>query len=217
VAVLDVRLPDGDGVSVCRDIRSRAPGVACLIFTAFTDDQALLDSILAGASSFNLFGGGTSNKSSRLYRALVETGLAAGVSAGLSPTVEPYLYSIACTVRSGQTPEAVEKALDAEMERARSEPVSEQELAKAVKQARAIFSYGAESVTNQGYWLGVTEVFDNYRWFETYLERLAAVTVADVQRVAQKYLARTNRTVGAFTPEANGQPAGPLDEDDHGE
>ena len=40
VALLDARLPDGNGVSVCRDIRSRAPGVACLIFTASSDDQA---------------------------------------------------------------------------------------------------------------------------------------------------------------------------------
>jgi DNA-binding NarL/FixJ family response regulator len=50
VAVLDVRLPDGDGMSVCRELRSRAPEVACLMFTAFSDDQALLDSILAGAA-----------------------------------------------------------------------------------------------------------------------------------------------------------------------
>jgi len=54
VAVLDVRLPDGDGVSVCRAVRSRAPEVACLMFTAFSDDQALLDSILAGAAGYLL-------------------------------------------------------------------------------------------------------------------------------------------------------------------
>jgi DNA-binding NarL/FixJ family response regulator len=54
VAVLDVRLPDGDGVSVCREIRSRLPGVACLMFTAFSDDQALLDSIMAGAAGYVL-------------------------------------------------------------------------------------------------------------------------------------------------------------------
>ena len=50
VAVLDVRLPDGDGISVCRVVRSRLPGVACLMFTAFGDDQARLDSIMAGAA-----------------------------------------------------------------------------------------------------------------------------------------------------------------------
>jgi two-component system, NarL family, response regulator DevR len=50
VAVLDVRLPDGDGVSVCREIRSQLPEVACLMFTGFSDEEALLDSILAGAA-----------------------------------------------------------------------------------------------------------------------------------------------------------------------
>jgi DNA-binding NarL/FixJ family response regulator len=54
VAVLDVRLPDGDGVLVCREVRARLPGVACLMFTAFSDDQARLDSILAGASGYVL-------------------------------------------------------------------------------------------------------------------------------------------------------------------
>jgi DNA-binding NarL/FixJ family response regulator len=54
VAVLDVWLPDGDGVSVCREIRSRWPKVACLMFTAFSDDQALQDSILAGAAGYVL-------------------------------------------------------------------------------------------------------------------------------------------------------------------
>ena len=54
VAVLDVRLPDGDGVLVCREVRSRMPEVACLILTAFGDDQALLDSILAGAAGYVL-------------------------------------------------------------------------------------------------------------------------------------------------------------------
>ncbi len=54
VAVLDVRLPDGDGVSVCREVRSRTPEVACLMFTAFSDDQALLDSIMAGAAGYVL-------------------------------------------------------------------------------------------------------------------------------------------------------------------
>jgi DNA-binding NarL/FixJ family response regulator len=54
VAVLDVRLPDGDGVSVCREVRSRMPGVACLMFTAFSDQQTLLDSIMAGAAGYML-------------------------------------------------------------------------------------------------------------------------------------------------------------------
>ena len=54
VVVLDVRLPDGDGVSVCREVRSRAPGVACLMLTAFSDDEALLASVMAGAAGYVL-------------------------------------------------------------------------------------------------------------------------------------------------------------------
>ena len=54
VAVLDVRLPDGDGVSVCRDIRSQLPDVACLMLTSFADDEALFDALMAGASGYVL-------------------------------------------------------------------------------------------------------------------------------------------------------------------
>jgi len=54
VAVLDVRLPDGDGVTVCRDIRSRMPQVGCLMLTSFTDDEALFDAIMAGAAGYVL-------------------------------------------------------------------------------------------------------------------------------------------------------------------
>ncbi|MEV7085487.1 response regulator transcription factor [Streptomyces sp. NPDC093085] len=54
VAVLDVRLPDGDGITVCRELRSRLPGLACLVLTSFDDDEALLDAIMAGAAGYVL-------------------------------------------------------------------------------------------------------------------------------------------------------------------
>jgi two-component system response regulator DevR len=54
VALLDVRLPDGDGVQVCREIRSRHPEIHCLMLTSFSDDEALFDAIMAGASGFIL-------------------------------------------------------------------------------------------------------------------------------------------------------------------
>ncbi len=187
----------GEGETAYVEVAYHAPAVTDPDFYP----MVALDSILAGASSLNLFGGTTSNKSSRLYRSLVEKGLAASVSGDLNPTVDPYLYSIFCTVRQGQTPEAVEHALEAEVERIRSEAVSEAELFKALKQAKAMFAYSAESVTHQGFWLGFTEIFDTYKWFENYLDRLAGVTLADVQRVAQKYLVRTNKTTGYYLPE----------------
>jgi DNA-binding NarL/FixJ family response regulator len=54
VAVLDVRLPDGDGVTVCRELRSRMPDLRCLMLTSFADDDALFDAIMAGASGYVL-------------------------------------------------------------------------------------------------------------------------------------------------------------------
>ena len=54
VAVLDVRLPDGNGVAVCREIRSQMPEVACLMLTSFADDDALFDAVMAGAAGFVL-------------------------------------------------------------------------------------------------------------------------------------------------------------------
>jgi DNA-binding NarL/FixJ family response regulator len=54
VAVLDVRLPDGDGVTVCRDLRSQLPELACLMLTSFSDDDALLGAVMAGAAGYVL-------------------------------------------------------------------------------------------------------------------------------------------------------------------
>ncbi len=54
VAILDVRLPDGSGVAVCREIRSTAPEVACVMLTSYADDEAMIASIMAGASGYVL-------------------------------------------------------------------------------------------------------------------------------------------------------------------
>jgi zinc protease len=162
--------------------------------------MAVLSTVLTGATGMNLFAPGPPNRSSRLYRALVATGLAAGVSGSLFPMLDPFLYSISATVRSGQSLEEVEQALDAELDAIRQEPISEDEVSTAIKQARAQFAYSSESVTNQGFWLGLSAVVADTGWFESFLDRLEAVTTDEVHRVANDYLPRRNRTIGHYLP-----------------
>ncbi len=151
----------------------------------------VLDTILGGAKGMSLWGGGTSNRSSRLYKALVETELASDADCAISSTVDPYLFSFSATVRQGRTLAEVEAAMLAEIQRVVDEPVSDGELQKAIKQTKAQFAYSSESVTDQGYWLGFSELVADIGWFEDFLERIEAVTVEDVQRVAQTYLKPT--------------------------
>ena len=54
VAILDVRLPDGSGIEVCRELRSSMPALKCLMLTSFTDDEALFDAVMAGAAGYVL-------------------------------------------------------------------------------------------------------------------------------------------------------------------
>ncbi len=187
---------EGPGETPYLDIAYHVPGAAHDDFFALS----VLDSALAGASSLNLFGVGISNKTSRLYRALVERELAASVGGGLAATIDPYLYSIQATVRPDHASEQALQAYDDEVARLLDHPVSAEEVAKAIKQARALFAYGSESITNQAFWLGYSEIFADYAWFESYLERIARVTPAEVHAAAQKYLVPSNRVVGIYRP-----------------
>jgi zinc protease len=159
---------------------------------------ALIDSILAGASAPG--GDGIGNRTSRLYRALVDTELASGVGGGLLPSVDPHLFSIVVTVRDGRSPEDVQAALDAEIARLTSGDITQAELDKARKQAKALFAYGTEGVTGQAFWLAFSENFSSFTWYENYLDYLESVTLDQVQEAAQRYLRRSQRTVGWFIP-----------------
>jgi len=163
--------------------------------------MVVLSTILTGASGMSAFSASPPNRSSRLYGALVETGLAAGVSGSLAPMLDPYLYTISATVRAGRAPGEVQAALDAEMDRVLAAPITGAELATAIKQASAQFAYSSESVTNQGFWLGYATIVAETGWFDAFLDHLAAVTVDDVHRVASATLPRRNRTVGHYLPQ----------------
>ena len=78
--------------------------------------------------------------------------------------------------------------------------MTEAEIARAIKQARALFAYGSENITNQAFWLGYAEMFSHYDWFTRYVESLEQITPQDVQRIAQTYLAPVRRVVGAYIP-----------------
>ncbi len=163
--------------------------------------MAVLDSLLCGPSNLNMFGGGgISNKTSRIYHALVDTELAISIGGGSSATIDPFLYSFSLTVHPERDPNYALAALDAEIERIQTEPIAPAEVARAIKQARAMFAYGTENITNQAFWLGYAEMFADYNWFLTYLEKLADVTPEDVQRVAKQYLRPSRRIVGTYLP-----------------
>jgi zinc protease len=188
---------EGPGETTYVEIAYRAPAASDADFFAMT----VLDSLLSGPSSLNWFGGGsTSNKTSRLYRALVDKDLAVAVNGTLVATQDPYLYRVVITIHPQRRAEEALAAFDAEIQRLQEEIAPPAEIERAIKQARALFAYGGESVTNQAFWLGHAEMFATYDWFLHYLDRLSAVTPQEVQRVAQCYLRSSARVVGIYLP-----------------
>ena len=162
----------------------------------------VLDSLLSGPSNPSVFGGGgISNKTSSLYLALVEKDLAVGVFGSGQVTLDPYLYKTNITLSSENNTEKALAAFDNEIARVQENLVSEPEIQRAIKQARAIFAYGTENITHQAAWLGFSEMFADYQWFEKYLENLENVTSEDIQRIAQTWLIPEKRLIGTYIPD----------------
>jgi two-component system response regulator DevR len=119
VAVLDVRLPDGDGVSVCREIRSDHPDIQCLMLTSFADDEALFQAIMAGAAGY-------------LLKQIKGTDIVDGVR----------------RVARGESlldPTVTKRVLD----RLRNPPEEDERLARLTPQERRILELIAEGLTNR--------------------------------------------------------------------
>jgi zinc protease len=193
----EVRLTvEGPGETTYIQAAYRFPNASHPDFFALS----VLDSLLAGPSNLNMFGGGISNKTSRLYRALVDKEYAVGISGGSSATIDPFLYTFSMTVNPKRKADEALAALDDEIKRVQDELVTTDEIQRAIKQARAIFAYGSENITNQAFWLGYSEMFATYNWFTTYLNKLAKVTPDDVQRVAREYFQPQRRVVGTYIP-----------------
>lgn len=157
------------------------------------------DAVLSGASGLNIWSGGgvaTPQRSSRLYRALVNTGLASSVSGALMPTAHPFLYYISATAAAGQSVAAVEEVALTEIDRLTREGITADELAKARAQLRARFVFDLDGVTEIAHQLGYFETIGSWRDVHALNERLAAVTTEDAQRVARDRLGAMNRTIG---------------------
>jgi len=119
VAILDVRLPDGNGVEVCREIRSRHPEINCLILTSFSDDDALFQAIMAGAAGYLL----------KQIRGTDLVDAVRRVAAGQS------LLDPSVTARV--------------LERLRTGPETDERLARLTEQERRILDLIAEGLTNR--------------------------------------------------------------------
>ena len=144
-------------------------------------------------------------RSSRMYKALVETGIAASYSGGISSLVDPGWYELEAIPNSGTSLETLQQKIDAVLEQVKQEKVTPAELRRAKEKARVSTFLGNDSIENQAYALGYFEtIYGDWRVIDQLSERYSKVTQEDLLRVAQKYLVPTNRTVGTFLPTSQG-------------
>jgi len=188
---------EGPGDTTFIQIAYRAPVGNHEDFFALT----VLDSMLTGPASISMFGGGSvSNKTSRLYRKLVETDLSMGISGGLQATIDPYLYDILAITSPDRDAETIIKTIDEEIAHIQDNSVSQDEIDRAIKQAKALFAYGSESISNQAFWMGYSSMFADHTWFESYIMNLEKVTKGQILSAAQRYLDNKHRIIGIYRP-----------------
>ena len=163
----------------------------------------ILDAVLTGAKGVNLWSSfrvPPPQRSARLYRVLVEKGLASAISGSLMPTAEPFLYTLSATATDGTALDAVATALLDEIDRVRKGGITDAELAKAKAQLRARLVFDNDSVTNIAHQLGYFETIASVDLFSILPARIAAVTVDDAAAAADAVFQPSNRTVGWFEP-----------------
>jgi zinc protease len=189
-----------------RRVTIRRAGSLPLVQVAYKSPEAKSPDFYALDALAMVLGSG---RTSRLYQGLVEKQVATAAEASDPTMRDPYLFDFSATARPGTTPEQLEQALLAEIERVKTEPVSDEELTRAKNKIEAQFVFQNDSVTEQasqiGYWSSILD----WRYLTTYLARVKALTPADLQRVAQKYFIADGRTVGYFIPTTQEGPSGP--------
>jgi zinc protease len=163
----------------------------------------ILDAVLTGAKGLNLWSSfrvAPPQRSTRLYRALVERGLASYVSGSIVPTEQPFLYTVSVTATAGSSLASVEEVLVQELDRVCREGITDAELAKAKAQLKARLVFENDSVTNIAHQLGYYETIASVDVFTALPSRLATVTVGEVNAAAAALFGPSNRTIGWFEP-----------------
>jgi zinc protease len=123
--------------------------------------------------------------------------------------VAPYIFGFSAYPLPGKTVEEVEQVLYAEVERLIKEPLPDRELQKAKNQIESEFIFAQDSAHNLAEMLGKYESVATWKLLDGFVDGVRKVTAADVQRVAQKYLVKENRTVAILVPvKAAAAPAG---------
>ncbi|HMK49251.1 MAG TPA: pitrilysin family protein [Thermodesulfovibrionales bacterium] len=141
-------------------------------------------------------------KSSRLYKDLVhdkQLVLEADAENSLL-SKDPGLFMLSSAPLPGKETSEVEKALDQEIERLKTEPVGESELQKAKNRIEASFVYGQDSLFYQAMLLAEHEIARDWKSIDDYIPSVKKVTADDIMRVAKAYLDKDNRTVGVLIP-----------------
>jgi zinc protease len=163
----------------------------------------ILDAALTGAKGVNLWSSfrvPPPQRQSRLYRALVDRGLASQVSGSLLPTEQPFLYTLSATATAGVSLPAVEAAMLDELDRVGREGITPAELTRARAQLRARLVFDGDSVTNIAHQLGYFETIASVDVFIGLTASIEAVTPEAVAAVARRLFRPSNRTVGWFDP-----------------
>ena len=148
-------------------------------------------------------------RASRLYRKLTyERRLALGAGGDYSYfSLNPNLFWLYATPLPGQTPEALEQALLAEIELVKTDPVPAEEIERAKNQIQASFIWRQDSVHSRGSSLARFELLGSWRLAEKYLPSIRAVTAADLQRVARTYFPADRKNVAVLLPAESSAPA----------
>jgi zinc protease len=143
----------------------------------------------------------TGGRSSRLYQALVETGLASSVGASASELRAGGWYDISATAAPRQELSKIAQVLQQSLNKLQQEQVTVEELNRAKTQLQASFILSNEDITSQATQLAYNQtVAGDYRYAERYLAAVAKITPKDIQRVAKTYLNPAKQTIGYFQP-----------------